>query len=229
MKILLVDDDPELVGVLQYSFQHEGYAVVTACDGKVGLRQFENETPDLVVLDMIMPNKDGLAVLQEIRRCGDVPVIVLTALSDEEHVVTALEIGADDYLVKPFRMRELKARARALLRRNRNHTDLPQKSPSVSIGDVTLDLAAHQVSVANQPIQLTPTEFALLHYLMLNHDIVLRVPDIIAGVWGYDADVNDDVVKVTVSRLRRRLDANSVQPQHIVNVPGVGYKFQSPR
>ncbi len=227
MKILLVDDDPELIGVLHYSFQHDGYRVVTASDGKMGLRMFESEVPDLVVLDLIMPHKDGLAVLQGIRQCGDVPVIVLTALSDEEHVVTALELGADDYLVKPFRMRELKARAHALLRRNRHQTDLPLKSPIISIGGVTLDPSEHQVFVANQPIHLTPTEFGLLHYLMLNHDIIIRVPDIIAAVWGYDSDVNDDVVKVTVSRLRRRLEVDSCQPQPIVNVPGVGYKFQS--
>jgi DNA-binding response OmpR family regulator len=156
-----------------------------------------------------------------------VPVIVLTALGDEDHLVDALQLGADDYLVKPFRPRELRARALALLRRSSAQGATQRRDyQSLSFGDITLDPGAHQATVDGTAVPLTPIEFSLLHYLMLNRNIVVRLSDIIANVWGYEADGNDEVVKVTVSRLRRKIEADPSQPRYIVNVPGVGYKFQ---
>jgi DNA-binding response OmpR family regulator len=228
MKVLLADDDRDLVDLLRYAFQRDGYAVITAFDGEAALRVLQSESPDLVILDLMMPKRNGIEVLREIRRHANMPVIMLTALGDEEHVVNALQIGADDYLVKPFRPRELMARAQALLRRSRDHADAQERgSQPLSLGGVTLDSGAREVTAGGRPVQLTRTEFELLHYLMLNHDMVVRLSDIVANVWGYDAEGNEELVKVAISRLRRKLEKDSACPRCIVNVQGVGYKFQS--
>lgn len=227
MKILLVDDDRDLIDLLRYSFQRDGYAVVMAFDGDAAVRLAQTESPDLVVLDLMMPKRNGLQVLKELRRSSDVPVIMLTALGDEDHVVEALQLGADDYLVKPFRPRELGARAQALLRRSRNRSLQRKRIPlPIRIGDVSLDPGTRHVTVGDRPVQLSRTEFSLLHYLMLNHNLTLGLSDIIANVWGYAADENAEVVKVTVSRLRRKIEHDPANPRYITNVPGVGYRFQ---
>ncbi len=225
MKILLADDDRDLIDLLRYAFQRDGHSVVMAFDGEAALRMIQSESPDLVVLDLMMPKRDGMQVLKELRRSKNVPVIMLTALGDEDHVVDALQLGADDYLVKPFRPRELRARAQALLRRSRDPLTSSKPAQPIEVGDVALDPGTRQVSVQGRPAQLSRTEFSLLHYLMLNRNVIVSPSDIIANVWGYEADENDQVVKVTVSRLRRKLETDPSNPQYIVNVPGVGYKF----
>ena len=226
MNVLLADDDRDLVDLLRYAFQRDGYAVTTAFDGDSALRAFQTAPPDLLILDLMMPKRNGMEVLQALRGSSNVPVIVLTAMGDEDNMVNALQLGADDYLVKPFRPRELRVRAQALLRRSRNRTEVQTFQP-LTLGDVTLDPGAHEVTVAGQLVSLTRIEFALLQYLMINRDTVLSIPDIIANVWGYDADGNDEVVKVTISRLRRKVETDPSQPRYILNVPGVGYKFQN--
>ncbi len=227
-RVLLVDDDRDLVGVLRYTFQRDGYAVSTAFDGDDALRAIQTDSPDLVVLDMRMPRRRGMDVLREMSSYKNLPVIVLTALGDEDNIVNALALGADDYVVKPFRPRELRARARALLRRSRGKVEAKdQPAPTLALGDVTLDPATRDVRVLNRPVQLTRTEFALLHYLMNKHDTVVGIPDIVGSVWGYDAEENDEVVKVTVSRLRRKLEPDPANPRYVLNVPGAGYKFQT--
>jgi two-component system, OmpR family, KDP operon response regulator KdpE len=176
----------------------------------------------------MMPRQSGMEVLEELGRYKNVPVIVLTALGDEDNVVNALRLGADDYVVKPFRPRELKARAQALVRRSRGKVEAraPDSTP-LNLGGVRLDPGAHEVSVGDRPLSLTRTEFTLLRYLLVNHDKVIRVPEIVANVWGYEGEESDEVVKVTVSRLRRKLEPDPASPRYIINVPGVGYKFQS--
>ena len=227
MKVLLADDDRDIVDILTYIFEREGHKVVTAFDGMAALKAFEVEVPDLVVLDLNMPKKSGLEVLRTIRMHTKTPVLVLSILSGEDHIVDALDSGADDYLEKPFRPRELRARARALFRRSRdqvagaNDHFLP-----LLLGDIRIDARRHEVTVAGQPVRLTPTEFALLSFLMRNHDVVINASSLIANVWGYDADENDDVIRVTVSRLRRKIEPNPSNPIYIINEPGVGYKFQ---
>ena len=226
-KILLADDDRDLVDILRYTFQRDGYSVLLAFDGEMALRMLQSESLDLVVLDLMMPKRNGMEVLREMRLSSNVPVIVLTALGDEDHVVDALQLGADDYLLKPFRPRELRARAAALLRRSRSQPKPRDKSlQPIELGNVMLNPNTRQVTVAGQPVQLSRTEFSLLHYLMVNRNIALALSDIMANVWGYDANDNDEVVKVTVSRLRRKMEADPAQPRYIVNVPGVGYMFQ---
>jgi DNA-binding response OmpR family regulator len=225
-KVLLADDDRDLIDLLRYTFQRDGYAVSLAFDGEMALHKLQTDAPDLLVLDLMMPKRSGMDVLRELQHSSHVPVIVLTALGDEDHVVDALELGADDYLVKPFRPRELRARAQALLRRCREEVRIQEKAAApLVVGSVRLDPRTRGVTVDGNPVQLSRTEFSLLHYLMLSRGVV-SVPDIIANVWGYEADANDEVVKVTVSRLRRKIEADPSNPRYVVNVPGVGYRFQ---
>ncbi len=227
-KVLLVDDDRDLVDLLRYAFQRDGYTVVTAFDGEAGVRAFKVENPDLVVLDVTMPHRTGIETLKDIRAVSSVPVIMLSALGDEEHVVTALQIGADDYITKPFRPRELMARAQAHLRRGADTpSELAKNLQTLILGDVSLDPAKHQVQVAGVPVQLSRTEFSLLQYLMINANVTVSVANIIVNVWGYEADENDEVVKVTISRLRKKIERDASEPRFIVNVPGVGYRFES--
>jgi DNA-binding response OmpR family regulator len=186
------------------------------------------EKPDLVLLDVNMPKQNGHEVLRELRRRSKVPVLMLTVSADEESVVNALELGADDYMYKPFRPRELLARIHALSRR---HQDWPTtkmtNAEKLNFGNTSLDPLSHQVKVQGETIKLTPTEFSLLHFLMLNHDAVLTPSSIMTHVWGYDADETDDVVRVFIMRLRHKIEKDPTNPCTIVNVPGVGYKFQS--
>lgn len=227
-KVLLIDDDRDLVDLLRYAFQRDGYTVATAYDGEAGTRAFQVQGPDLVVLDVTMPKRTGIQVLKDIRAASTVPVIILSALGDEDHVVTALQIGADDYITKPFRPRELLARAQAHLRRHADSASETTKNlQTLTLAEVVLDPAKHEVRVAGAPVQLSRTEFSLLQYLMINANVTLSVANIIVNVWGYEADENDEVVKVTISRLRKKIERDSSEPRLIVNVPGVGYRFEA--
>lgn len=228
VKVLVADDDRELVELLDYALKRDGHRVVTAFDGMTALQLVQIEKPDLVLLDVNMPKQNGIEVLRELRRRSKVPVLMLTVRTDEDSVVSALELGADDYVYKPFRPRELRARVRALLRRHQGVlTAKPAPAEKLVIGDICLDPLLRQVWVRGDSIKLTPTEFSLLHFLMLNRDGVLRPSSIVANVWGYDADETDDVVRVFISRLRRKIEIDPSNPRSIVNVPVFGYKFQS--
>jgi DNA-binding response OmpR family regulator len=228
MKVLLVDDDHDLVDLLRHAFQRDGYKVVTAYDGEVALQVFQLETPNLVLLDLALPKRNGIEVLKEIRRRSNTPVLILSVQSDEEKVVEALDQGADEYLFKPFRLRELRARTRALLRRGHgNGTGHSRPAEAMTFGDLRVDPRSHQVTVAGHPVRLTPTEFALLQYLLANHDVVVKSTDIIANVWNYDAEDTGELVRVFISRLRRKIESDPACPHYILNVPGVGYMFQS--
>lgn len=228
MKVLVADDDRELVELLDYALKRDGHRVVSAYDGLTALQLIQMEKPDLVLLDVNMPKQDGLEVLRELRRRSKVPVLVLTVRTDEDSVVTALELGADDYVYKPFRPRELRARVRSLLRRHQGWSEMNMAvTEKLLFGDICLDPLSRQVSVRGEAVKLTPTEFSLLHFLMLNRDGVVRPSSIVANVWGYDADETDDVVRVFVSRLRRKIERDPSNPRSIVNVPGFGYMFQA--
>jgi DNA-binding response OmpR family regulator len=227
LKILLADDDHDLVEMISFVLQRDGYKVVTAFDGAAALKAFEAEAPDLVVLDLNMPKRSGLDVLRAIRASSLTPVVMLSVVADEDHIVDALDSGADDYLQKPFRPRELRARTRALLRRSRQPVPAQAaRQMPITLGDIHLDPQRHEVTVDGRPARLTPTEFSLLAYLMRNHDMVLDASSIVASVWGYDADENEDVIRVTISRLRHKIEPDPTHPIYIINVPGVGYKFQ---
>jgi DNA-binding response OmpR family regulator len=228
MKILIADDDRDLVDWLGYSFRREGYVVVGAYDGESALAKFESEAPDVVLLDLRMPMRTGLQVLQEIRKNSSVPVVMLTAVGDEDTVVQALKNGADDYVVKPFRPRELRARAQALLRRSQGGSPAVSPPTPLTCGDITLDPGTREVTLAGVPVKLTHNELGVLEYLILNQGTVMRIPDILVNVWGYDSDEDEEVVRVTVSRLRRKIEADPSRPRRVINVPGEGYKLVAP-
>ena len=228
MKVLIADDDRELVALLGYALKRDGHRVISAYDGLTALQLLQLEKPDLVLLDVNMPKRTGLEVLGELRHRSKVPVLMLTVHADEDSVVSALELGADDYVCKPFRPRELRARVRALFRR---HQDWPSTNTThtemLVLGDISLDPVAHQVKARGAPIKLTPIEFSLLHYLMMNRDGVVTPSSIMTNVWGYDADETDDVVRMSIMRLRQKIERDPAKPRAIVNVHGIGYMFQT--
>ncbi len=227
VKILLVDDDTDLVDWLGYAFRRDGYKVYTATNGEAATRLFETQAPDVVVLDLVMPRRDGMEVLRDIRKQSNAPVILLTAVGDEEHVIKALKSGADDYVIKPFRPRELRARVEAVLRRAQAAGQArPAPQEPLHCGNIALDPGLKEVTVGGEPVALSRIEFALLEHLMLNLNRVVSITDNIANVWGYEGEQNEDVVRVNVSRLRRKIEADPSQPRYLINVPGEGYALR---
>ena len=226
MKILVVDDDRDLVELVEYALRREGHEVVRAYDGEAALGAVTREKPDLVVLDINLPKMAGFTVLERIRRSDEhLAVIMLSARQDESDIVRGLQLGADDYLTKPFRPKELVARVKAILRRS--VTARGRTTPQLyKTGDIALDEATHEVSADAVPIHLSPTEFKLLRHFMANPGRVLTQEEILEGVWGYDAEVGGDLVKLNVSRLRRKLTADGRARDVIQTVPGVGYLFR---
>ncbi len=227
MRVLLVDDDHDLIDWQRYVFQRDGHQVYAAFDGTSAVRLFELEQPDMVILDLNLPQRNGIEVLKDLRSHSTVPILILTAIGDEDRLVEALGLGADDYIEKPFRPRELRARVDALLRRSRLVAAvLASSKKTISLGEIELDPQRRQVTVAGTLIHLTRQEFALLHYLMLNRDMVIPFSDIIANVWGYDTDGDENMVRVTMSRLRRKVERDYSQPRYLQNSAGVGYVFR---
>ena len=223
MRILLVDDDRELIDLLAFALNRAGLEPVAAHDAAGALRLFEERHPDLVVLDINLGASSGLEVLKDLRRRSQLPVIMLTALDSEEDKVRGLDAGADDYLTKPFSHRELIARIRAQLRRSGQ--DWPaRRAPEtrLEVGSIILDMAEHSVTRAGQPISLTVTEFRLLHCLMTNAGTVVPTSTLLKQVWGYQDAGGSDVVRVTVHRLRRKLEQDPTRPSLLHTIPGVG-------
>jgi len=226
--ILLVDDDRELIDLLAFALRRAGLDPIAAHDGTSALRQFEERKPDLVVLDINLGTSSGLDVLKELRRRSAVPVIMLTALDSEEDKVRGLETGADDYLTKPFSHRELIARINAQLRRSAQ--EWPPRQTRVTrlqVGPITLDLADHSVTRSGAPVSLTVMEFRLLHCLMLNAGRVVSTSDLLRQVWGDPDAGTSDVVRVTVHRLRRKLEDDPSRPRLLHTIPGVGVLLKS--
>jgi two-component system alkaline phosphatase synthesis response regulator PhoP len=222
-KILVVDDEQTLRITVRAYLEAEGYTVQTANDGRIALHTFRSFQPDLVVLDVMLPEMDGLEVLRQIRQSSEVYVIMLTARADEMDKVVGLTLGADDYIAKPFSPRELVARVKAALRRlsvpDGHKTELVSKS-------VRLDNDARLVWVNDLPLDLTPIEFDLLHTLMRHHGRVLSREQLIEQVWGNDYYGDDRVVDVHIGRLRKRLESDPNQPTLIATVWGTGYRFE---
>jgi DNA-binding response OmpR family regulator len=219
-----------LIDLLAFALKRAGLDPIGAHDGASALRVFEERKPDLVVLDVNLGGSSGLDVLRELRRRSQVPVIMLTALDSEEDKVRGLESGADDYLTKPFSHRELIARIRAQLRR-RGQEWSPRPTPQtrLQVGSITLDLAEHSVTRSGQQVSLTVTEFRLLHCLMANAGRVVSTGDLLKQVWGYPDPGGSDVVRVTVHRLRRKLEHDPGKPNLLHTIPGVGVLMKSDR
>ncbi len=223
-KLLVVEDEPSLLDALDYGLSAEGFEVVTCADGADALRLFERERPDLVLLDVMLPGLSGTEVCKRIRLASAVPIIMLTAKDSEIDKVVGLELGADDYVTKPFSMRELTARARAVLRRGRD-PEAFDTGAALEARGVRLDPERHEVTVAGQAVDLPPKEFALLELLLRNAGRVLTRDILIDRVWGGDYVGDTKTLDVHVKRLRSRIEADPHDPRLLVTVRGVGYKF----
>ncbi len=224
-KILVVDDEPTQLRTVRAYLEDEGYNVRTATDGRMALHVFRSFEPDLVVLDIMLPELDGLEVLRQIRQSSDVYVIMLTARADETDKVVGLTMGADDYVTKPFSPRELVARIKSSLRRL--GTPSGQKMELVS-RRLRLDSDARLAWKDGEPLDQTPIEFDLLHTLMRNHGRVLSRDQLIEQVWGYDYYSDDRVVDVHIGRLRKKIEEDPSEPSLIATVWGAGYRFEDP-
>jgi two-component system KDP operon response regulator KdpE len=221
-RILVVDDEPQIRRALRTALAGHGYDVTLAEDGDDALVRIPSTQPQIIVLDLVMPGVDGFEVLKQTRAWSSVPVIVLSARGQERDKVTALDLGADDYLTKPFGMDELLARVRALLRR----AGAPAAT-TVGFGDVTVDLAGHVVTRGGGEAHLTPTEFNLLAVLATNADKVLTHRMLLERVWGGYAAENAQQLRVYINYLRRKLEDDPANPRWIVTEPGVGYRLRT--
>jgi len=224
-KILVVDDEEHIIELVELYLGKEGYAVVSASDGAAALERFSLEKPDLLVLDIMLPGRDGLEVLREIRKSSQVPVIMLTARESEVDKVVGLELGADDYLTKPFSPRELVARVKAVLRRSR--PVLQETEPVLRRAGLTVDSERRKVDVEGSgEVELTAKEFDLLFVLAANPGIVLTRDRLMEKVWGYEYVGDTRTVDVYIRHLREKLADDADNPRFIETVRGVGYRFK---
>lgn len=221
-KILVVEDDRTLRETLALNLREEDYAVIVAEDGEIGLELARNENPDLIVLDVMLPKLDGLTVCRMLRRDSNVPILLLTARGTETDKIVGLELGADDYIVKPFSLGELLARIRAALRRGQS----AGAEPEISVGDLQLNLLARRAYRQGEEVQLSPREFDLLAILMHNHNAVLTRDLLLTRVWGIDFLGDTRTVDVHIRWLRMKIEEDPSNPEHIITVRGVGYRFE---
>jgi len=229
-KILVVEDDKTLLDVLKYNLTKEGYEVVTAVDGIRALELARNDKPDLVTLDIMLPKLDGFEVCRILRKETTVPILMLTAKVEEIDKVVGLEIGADDYMTKPFSLRELLARVKAMLRRAEMLTrEAPPEEtmPSViKIANLKIDFARHEVSLGDSILALSPKEFGLVAFLARNQGRAFTRDYLLEKVWGYDYAGDTRTVDVHIRWLRQKIETDPAHPQHLLTVRGVGYKFE---
>src|SRR5450759_2560123 len=222
--ILTADDDPQLLRLVMRNLQLEDYNVLVASDGKQALEQIETHQPDLVLLDVMMPKMDGFTVCQRVREFSSVPIIMVTARGQEQDRVRGLDLGADDYLTKPFGVDELLARVRAVLRRSRfTASDQASASPTLTIGEITIDYAQHLVTMGGQEVELTPTEYRILAYLAQNAGRVVTQDLLLEHVWGAEYVGESHILQVNVNRLRHKLEPDPVHPCYILTKVGIGY------
>jgi len=222
-KILVVDDEPTLVATLKYNLERDGFQVITAEDGESALNLARSHRPDLVLLDLMLPGLDGFEVCRILRRETQAPILMLTAKGDEIDKVVGLELGADDYVTKPFSMRELIARVRAVLRRADIRPDGEREV--LNSGDLSVDLAKREAARSGQAVPLKPKEFELIAFLMQNRRRAFTREQLLNQIWGYDFAGDTRTVDVHVSWLRQKIEDEPQKPARIVTVRGVGYRF----
>lgn len=226
-KILIVEDDQNLLATLKYNLLKEGYRVITAVDGAQALDTARNETPGLIILDVMLPELSGFEVCRILRKETTVPILMLTAKAEEVDKIVGLEIGADDYMTKPFSMRELIARVRAMLRR----ADVSEQQPAgekknIKIGELGIDIARHQVFYKGSLLSLTPKEYDLLVFLATNKGFVFSREKLLEKVWGYDYAGNTRTVDVHIRWLRQKMESDPANPKNLLTVRGAGYKLE---
>lgn len=224
-RVLIIEDEASLIDSVQYSLEVEGFDVVVADTGRSGLEAVRTQKPDVVLLDLMLPGMSGLDVCRQVRLFSDVPIIMLTAKDSEADKVTGLELGADDYLTKPFSMRELIARIRAQLRRSTRSGVLAETNEILRGGAIEVDVDAHTVRVDGAEIELRPKEFELLESLMRRKNRLSARHVLIDEVWGPSYFGDTKTLDVHIKRLRQKVEPGSKSPRHIVTVRGLGYKF----
>lgn len=226
-KILIVEDDTNLLATLKYNLNKENYNIVTATDGAEALEVARKEKPDLIVLDIMLPSLSGYEVCRILRKDTTVPILMLTAKTEEVDKVVGLEIGADDYMTKPFSMRELLARVRAMLRRTEMARPQTVTEPELlKLNDLEIDIGRHRVFLKGSELELSPKEFDLLAFLTRNKGFVFSREHLLEKVWGYDYAGDTRTVDVHVRWLRQKIESNPANPKRLVTVRGTGYKLE---
>ena len=223
-RILLVEDEAALAESVRYSLEREGFGVTVAGDGRIAIERFRADDPDLVILDLMLPEMSGLDVVRSIRQTSMVPIIIVTAKDSEADKVSGLELGADDYVTKPFSVRELVSRVRAHLRRARAAAAPDQEEVLVG-GPVQMDVGRHEVRTHGEPITLPPKEFQLLELLLRRQGRLLTREFLIEEVWGRDYVGDTKTLDVHVKRIRQKIEADPHEPEHLLTVRGLGYKY----
>jgi DNA-binding response OmpR family regulator len=224
--ILVVDDEPKIATLARDYLEHAGFAVLTAADGPSALTSIRQRRPDLVVLDLGLPGLDGLDVTRELRRDSNIPIVMLTARDDELDKLLGLELGADDYLTKPFSPRELVARVRAVLRRSE---PAPETSETIQAGDLVMDLPRMRAELAGTPIDLTPTEFQLLATIAARPGRIFTRAQLLDALHGVAFESYERAIDSHIKNLRRKLEPDPRRPRYVLTVYGVGYRFADDR
>lgn len=228
-RILLAEDEAVLRDFVNRNLRARGFDVLEASNGLEALAVWERENPHLLILDIMMPRMDGLEVCRRVREYSAVPIIVLTALDTESDKVAALDLGADDYLTKPFGVEELLARVRAVLRRTQGEIKTTAISGTRQFGDLEIDIAGHVVRLRGSEVRLSPTEFALLKELVSNVGKVLTHRMLLQSIWGPEYGEESEYLRVYINRLRQKLEENPASPRYLLTEPAVGYRFVSPK
>ena len=224
-KILVVDDIEDIRSLLQEALQANGYHTLEATDGREALSMIETESPDLVILDIAMPVMSGFQVLRQLRKNSDIPVIMLSARTDTVDKVESLELGADDYITKPFEIAEMTARVEAVLRRRKTMSRVIDKV-DFNDGQLLINLAKRHVTLKGEEVELTPKEYELLRELVLNAGTVLEYQRILDAVWGKGYGNAKELVQVTLKRLRAKIEVDPGNPKYVLTISGVGYRFK---
>jgi DNA-binding response OmpR family regulator len=225
--ILAVDDEPHVLKLLKANLESSGYAILTAADGEQALQMIERELPDLVILDLMLPKIDGYAVCRRIREFSAVPVIMLTARSAQVDLIHGFEVGADDYLTKPFSVTELLMRVQAVLRRSKWPEEIVSRQ-GFKAGPIEIDFAQHHVTASGNAVKLTPTEYRLLAYMASNTNRVLMHRELLRAVWGPEYGEETEYLRVYMRYLRQKLEPEPSKPRYLLTQPGAGYMFHQP-
>jgi two-component system KDP operon response regulator KdpE len=223
--ILVVDDEAQITRVLKTTLSAQGYAIRTAADGMQALLEMKTWAPDLIITDLRMPNMDGLELCRQVRSQSRIPIIVLSVKGEETIKVEALDAGADDYVTKPFSVKELLARVRAAFRRT--YTDEQSETPVIDAGDFHIDIPGRRVEVRKQEVHLTPKEFDVLVYLVRHPDKVVTHRALLSAVWGPNSVEQTEYLRVCVGRLRKKLEVDETAPRYIITEPWIGYRFDA--
>ncbi len=221
--ILTADDDPQILRLVTRNLDLDGYDVIAVSDGQAALEQIEAHPPDLVLLDIMMPRMDGFTVTQRVREFSSVPIMLLTARGQDEDKIHGLDLGADDYLTKPFSVEELLARVRAVLRRSQLGADSHSLSAKTTVGELEVDYVQHLVTMRGQEITLTPTEYRILAYLAQNAGRVVTQDLLLEHVWGAEYIGESHMLQVNINRLRRKIEDDHTHPRYLLTKVGIGY------